>query len=384
MDSKLIVITGGHHTPAFAVVAEITKHYPDIQVLWLGHKYSLQGAKKVSAEYLEVLARGYLFVNLRAGKFFRVFNPFRLLLIPAGFCHSLYLLLKYRPCLVISFGGYLAVPVVVAAWLLRLPIVTHEQTTTIGIANRVVSRFSQITFLAWRESQKYLGKKNGVVVGNPVREQIFISTTTLKQQFTSGFQAGLPIVYITGGKQGSHKINLAVAECLSELVTRYNVLHQCGNYDKYADFASLSKRRQELPTQLRQRYYLQEYFPEEQIGTVYSLAEIVVSRAGANTVYELALLGKVALFIPLPYVPNNEQYQNALVLKTLGSAHILDNQDLSGRQLLLSLRELERDYPMMKQQADKHIGEFKRDSAAQIVQELAHKFPKVFPSENNA
>src|SRR3989338_10202365 len=142
-----IVIAGGHHSSALPVIHELNRQFPDVQIIWLGHKYSLKGDKNPTLEFYEVTALGIPFYEVKAGKLYKAFNLGRLLKVPFGFFQSLILLIKIKPDIILSFGGYLAVPVVLAGWLLRIPSVTHEQTVAVGYANRAIAPFVDKIFL---------------------------------------------------------------------------------------------------------------------------------------------------------------------------------------------------------------------------------------------
>ncbi len=331
MKDVRIVFIGGHHTPALAVIDSLISNFqfPISNFCWIGHKFSMWGDKNVSAEYQEVTGRGIPFYDLKAGKLYRTFHPLKLIRLPFGFLQAFCYLLKIRPHLIVSFGGYLAPPVVIAGWFLGIPSVTHEQTVEGGWANRLVSKFAKKIFVSWEESLKYFPRDKIAVTGNPLRPAIF----EVKKQLAINNQ--LSTIYITGGKQGSHVINEAVKGALPQLLEKYNVIHQCGRSTVFDDYEALSAQRSALSAELRSCYLLQDFFGEEEIGAVFAAADLVVSRAGANIVYELAALGKPAILIPIPWVSHDEQRKNAQLLVDTGSAIILEEKDLSAKSILL-------------------------------------------------
>jgi len=340
MKEVKIAFVGGHHTPALAVLDALATNceLPATSFFWIGHKFSMWGDKNVSAEYQEVIRRGIPFYDLKAGKLYRTFHPLKLIRLPFGFLQAFYYLFKIRPQLIVSFGGYLAPPVVISGWLLRIPSVTHEQTVVGGWANRLVAKFAKKVFVTWEESLKYFPKEKTIVTGNPLRKSIFAKAPNSKSQIPNKFQISnskFKTIYITGGKQGSHIINETVREALPELLKKYNVIHQCGRSTVFNDYEKLSAFSSQLPEDLRSRYFLRDYFTEEEIGAVFAAADLVISRAGANIVYELAALGKPAILIPIPWASHNEQRKNAKILVDAGSAVILEEKDLTPSTLLL-------------------------------------------------
>src|SRR3972149_2405238 len=144
---KKLVFTGGHHTSALEIATALRNE--GWQITWFGHRHSLWDDSSDSAEYREVTAAGIKFYNLYAGKFYRTYNPLKLIRIPVGFIQSLLLLLLIRPDGLVSFGGYLAVPVVITGWLLGIPAITHEQTVTAGYANSVIALLAKKIALSW-------------------------------------------------------------------------------------------------------------------------------------------------------------------------------------------------------------------------------------------
>lgn len=328
-----IVITGGHHTPALALIEEL-KERGNFEFHWIGHRVSLSGERTLSVELKTMEKLGIPFYSLQAGKFYRT-NVGEWLKIPVGFLHALYLLLKVRPRLVISFGGYLAAPVVLAAFFLRIPSVTHEQTVVSGWANQFIALLTQKIFVSWPESLPKFPKGKAILAGNPVRRAIFeVATDRFR------FKNDLPVVYITGGKQGAHLINEAVRGALSQFLEKYNLIHQTGSSEIFQDYQKLILLRNQLPRFLQERDIAQEYFGEEEIGAVYAASTLVVGRSGANTITELVALGKPAVLIPIPWVSHEEQLRNAELFAKRGAALILPEAQLSPKTLLAAIDQV--------------------------------------------
>ena len=374
---KKIVFVGGHHTPALAVIDSLRRKYPipntQYPIHWVGHRISMWGDENVSAEYQEVTRRGIPFYDLKAGKLYKTFHPLKLIRLPFGFLQAGYYLLKIRPQLIVSFGGYLAPPVVIAGWLLGIPSVTHEQTVIGGWANQLVARFAKKIFVSWEESLKYFPKEKTVVTGNPLRHSIFEVRTPLSPKPNTLN----PTIYITGGKQGSHVINVAVGQALPKLLEKYNVIHQCGGSTVFNDYENLRSQVSILGPGLRSRYILKDYFTEKEVGAVFAVADLVISRSGANTVYELAALGKPAILIPIPWVSHNEQNKNAQLLADAGSALILEEKDLSAESILLCSSELFADLEKFKEGGLRAQKLIRPNAADKIAAELVNT---IFPN----
>lgn len=320
---KTLVFTGGHHTSALAVAKALTRQ--GLTIVWLGHRHSLWGDENDSAEYREVTAAGIKFIDLKAGKFYRTFHPLKLIRLPLGFIQSFLLLLSLRPAGIVSFGGYLAVPVVISGWLLGIPSITHEQTITAGWANRAISPFVKRIALTWPQSLTYFPKHKSVLTGLPLRPEIL----KLKRQMTTNHPKKPPLtLYVTGGKQGSHVLNQAIFTALPQLVKKYRlIIHQTG----FKDLAS--------SLQFDYSNYEVFDFDSQKAITALGSSDVVVSRAGAHISYELAVLGKRSVLIPIPWVSHNEQYQNAQFLASSGLAIVLDQSNLTPSSLQSAIHQ---------------------------------------------
>jgi len=313
---KTLVITGGHHTSALEVARQLKRD--NWRVVWFGHRHSMWGDASDSSEYREVTAAGIKFYNLYAGKFYRTYNPLKLIRIPIGFIQSLLLLLLLRPDGIVSFGGYLAVPVVITGWLLGIPAITHEQIVSAGVANRAISFFVKKIAVTWPSSLSHYPPHKTVLVGLPLRSGIKPKKT----------KHSLPLVYITGGKQGSHLINKAIFDILPELLKKYKVIHQTGTSTLFNDL--------EKSQAITNDNYQSFGFDSQKGIQALQEADVVVGRAGAHTVYELGVLGKPCVLIPIPWV-YHEQEKNAQVLEKAGLAIVIPESKLTGELLLTSI-----------------------------------------------
>lgn len=323
-----IVVTGGHFTPALAVVEELrTRGLANF--VWVGHKYAQTGSEAVSAEYKKVSELGIRFIALKAGKIWRKWTLgtlfkgiYNLVLIPLGILQSLWIIIRERPQLVISFGGYLAVPLVISAWLLGVKVITHEQTVVTGQANKLIARFADKVLISWTDSAKYFDAEKTVFVGNPIRREVLAVTT---DQFN--FNNDLPLIYVTGGNQGANTINRRLAAFLPQLLEHANVIQQTGNSTLTQDYAKAKKQREELPESLRERYLVFDNIYGAEIGEILQKASLIVSRAGANTIAEVLALGKLAILIPIPWTAQNEQLLNAKLVAKTGLGYLLEQYD---------------------------------------------------------
>ena len=328
-----LVITGGHHTSALPVMEEIQKLKPDCEFIWIGHKHSMARDNNPSAEFQDITALGIQFYDIGAQKFYRVYNPLKLMIILFGVVRAYKLLRKLRPDGVLSFGGYIAFPVVVAASALKIPSVTHEQILVAGISNKAISFFVKKIFVSHKETKKYYNRSKVIFTGLPLRKEIFSQTSNV---FI--FSNSDPVLYVTGGKQGSHRINMALKGILPELLEFCNVIHQCGSTTEFNDLKVFEDLKENLPTEKKGKYYVAPYITKEYIGEVMAKADLVVSRSGAHTVFELVALAKRAILIPITNVARNEQVKNALLFSSTGLGKIIYEKDLTPNPLLSEIK----------------------------------------------
>ena len=323
-----IVIIGGHLTPALAVIEEFPK---DAQILYIGRKYALEGDRAVSFEYQEVTNRKIPFKDLKTGRLQRSFTRYTipsLLKIPIGLMQAGAILKKFKPDVVVGFGGYVSFPVILAAFFLKLPVVIHEQTQDAGAANRYLVRFAKKVCISFESSKKYFPSEKVVLTGNPVRKSII----NPKKRF--GVEIKDNTIFITGGSLGSHFINKLIMDCLPKLLDKYNVIHQAGGAEEFSDFDKLSILKEGLNKNKKDKYVVSKFFSQEEIGGILFGSTLVVARAGINTVSELTVLNKPSLLIPIPKTQKNEQGKNALLLKKSGLCEIADQNTLGSYEFL--------------------------------------------------
>jgi len=344
MKTRKVVLTGGHHTSALIIAKALRQK--GAKAYWFGHKYTMKGAKNLSAEYKEVAGANIPFYSLLTGKFHKA-TPVDYLKLPMGFLQSFYLLLKIRPSLIFSFGGYLAVPVVLAGWVFGIPSVTHEQTATAGRANRLLKHFAKKVFITFKSSAKFFPKEKTILTGLP----LLLETPSLLpvSQQASPLQLGgdgsprvmlRPTILITGGKQGSHTINKAIESILPNLLQKYNLIHQAGETSFTKDLNRLKKRKEKLPAKLKKRYQVFGYVKNKAFTKILQEVDLAISRAGAHTVYKFLYFKKKAILIPFPFSFAQEQQKNAEILQKVGLGEILPQKELSGKKLLDLIEKL--------------------------------------------
>ena len=367
-----ILVTGGgssgHISPALAVIAAANEQAEEpIEWLYLGGKRGL--------EQKLVEAAGIPFSGVETGKLRRYFsreNFTDIARIPVGVAQSLARVKKFAPDVVFATGGYVAVPPVLAARALGVPILIHEQTVQIGLANRIAARCATRIALAWESALEELSpsqRKRAFVAGNPVRAEVFGGDAS-RAQTRFGFDDG-PTIYITGGSQGARVINRAVEAGLPQLLSCCNIVHQCGEQPRgdEQDFDRLTRAASALPEKLRRKYFLTRFVREE-INDVFALASLVVSRAGAGTIAEICALGKAAIYVPLVPTGGDEQTRNAAMCEKVGAAQTIKQSELNGEALVEKVHSLLPDEWKLQQMGESARTLARPDAARELARAL--------------
>lgn len=365
-------ICGGHLTPSLAVLEGLREKDSRCQIIFFGVKHTLENEKTLSLEFQTISQiMGVEFVPLTSGKWQRYFT-FKNLLTPLlalkGFWQSLKRLHSYKPQVIIAFGSYLSVPVVLAGWFLRIPIVIHEQGIEAGMANRINSLFARRICLSFDQSRKYFPAQKAVLTGNPLRKKITNPATYPELETFLKQNGRFPIILITGGNQGAHFINLKILEILPLLLAKYIVIHQCGSSQIYHDYELLKDAVKKLPLTWQRKYLLIKNFPPDLMGAVYQKVDLVISRGGINSISEMIFFQKKAIIIPLPFSAKNEQYKNALLLKKTSQVEILEQKNLDSDKVMLEAIESLIKSPTISQESKNDV-DF-RLAAEKIIEEI--------------
>ena len=338
-----VVITGGGtggHTSAGLAVAAALRARGDL-VSWIGSRNGIEARRAPEA--------GIPFHPISVGKLRRYWDwenvPDLAWRAPAGVIQSLGLLRRLEPDLVFATGGFVALPVALASRLLGTPIIVHEQTSVPGIANRIAGRLAERIAVTFPTTGAGFPAARVTVTGNPLRPELGGGSRAEACRLF-GFDPRLPIVYVTGGAQGSHAINRTIGEILDELLVRAQVVHQSGDNPETGDRSWLDERARALPAALRARYVLTPYVGAE-LRHIYAAADLVVGRSGAGTVNECCHLGRPAIYIPLPGTSGDEQSVNARLVETAGGAVVVPQATLTGAGLLGAVTRLLGDPPVL-------------------------------------
>ncbi len=348
-----LLFTGGHITPALAFIEYLKAKHPEVTMIFVGRAYSRNGQKSHEQEELEQL--GVPFIPFTTGKILRrnwSALPKELWLFLSSFFTALAIIGEQKPTAVVSFGSYFAVPLVFAAWIWRIPIITHEQTRSAGIANTTIATYATCVALSHKESEPFFPSKKTKLIGSLLRKPLFAKQPTKPTWYTPSTK---PLLYITGGNQGSEIINTTIAQCLPQLVKKWQVIHQCGNQTATRNYQQeLLAKRQTLSPSLRTNYSVFEWITERDLAWIYQNATAAISRAGANTTEELLRAQLPSIFVPLPFSHRDEQLLNARAVAKTGGALLLPQQQLTPHNLIKNLDTVLMQQKKMKKALSEH------------------------------
>ncbi len=321
---KKIIMTGGgsagHVTPNLALVPKLKELGYEIE--YIGTQDGIE--RKIIGD------EGIKYHSISSGKLRRYFDiknftdPFKVL---KGILQSILIMKKVKPNIVFSKGGFVAVPVVIAAHINKIPVIAHESDMTPGLANRLSAPYCTKVCVTFPESVKNIKDNKGVLTGTPIREELLNGSRILGRKIC-GFEDKKPVLLIIGGSLGSKFINDTVRLVIEKLLQNYNVVHICGkgNIDE-----SLKNSK---------GYKQFEYISEE-LPHVMNTADIVISRAGANVIFELLALRKPNILIPLSKKSSRgDQILNAASFEKSGYSVVIQEEELNKKILLEKLEEL--------------------------------------------
>ena len=320
---KKILLTGGgtagHVTPNIALLPDLKAEGYDIH--YIG---SYEGMEKKLIE-----AQGIHYDGISTGKFRRYLSaknlsdPFRVI---KGFHQAKKLIREYKPDVVFSKGGFVAVPVVLAAGHYHIPVIIHESDMTPGLANKICMRTASKICCNFPETVKLLPADKAVLTGTPIRRELLNGSRAAGFAFT-GLTNDKPILLMMGGSTGSRAVNAGLRSALPQLLKEFHVIHLCGKGN--------------LDSKLAQPGYVQYEYISDELKDLFAISDIVLSRAGANAICELLALKKPNILVPLPAdVSRGDQILNANSFQKQGFSYVLEEKKLNADTLIAAVHEV--------------------------------------------
>lgn len=351
MSKYKIIMTGGgtagHVTPNLALVPSLEKE--GFEVKYIGSKDGIE--KEI------ITNKNIPYFEISSGKIRRYFDlknfsdPFKVL---KGVFEARKVLSKEKPDVVFSKGGFVSVPVVIAASIKGIPVVAHESDITPGLANKIASPFCNKLCVTFRESLKYVKSKKGVLTGSPIRDEIFKGSKLLGLK-SCGFTGNKEILFIMGGSLGSKVVNDVIRDNLKELLERFDIIHICGkgNLDK-----SLENKTG----------YKQFEFVSEELPNLMATADYIVSRAGANSIFEFLALNKPTLLIPLSKkASRGDQILNANSFKREGYSLVIEEEEITNESFMNKIKELTNNKKELIQNMKKGRGKVGNEAVLEAI-----------------
>lgn len=326
MSKYKIIMTGGgsagHVTPNLALVPKLKEL--GFEIKYIGSKNGIE--KEI------IKKEGIPYYQISSGKLRRYFDiknftdPLKVI---KGVGDALRILSKEKPDVVFSKGGFVTVPVLIAASMKKIPVVSHESDFTPGLANKIAAPFCDKLCVTFPESIKYVKGDKGVLTGTPIREELLKGNKEKGKAFCA-FKKNKPVLLVIGGSLGSKVINDAIRNNIENLLIGFNIIHLCG------------KNNLEESLKGKEGYLQFEYISEE-LPDLMAYSDFVVSRAGANAIFELLALKKPHILIPLSAkASRGDQVLNAKSFKKSGYSMVIEEEELTESVLEESLKELYR------------------------------------------
>jgi UDP-N-acetylglucosamine--N-acetylmuramyl-(pentapeptide) pyrophosphoryl-undecaprenol N-acetylglucosamine transferase len=341
--------TGGHVMKNVAVISELKKSNPEIEIEYIGSgaEYEREPLSKLGVKYHKI-PTGKLRRYLSLSNITDIFS------FMMGIGKSAKLLKQLKPDIIFSSGGFVALPVCIAAYKNKTPVITHESDSVPGLANRLIAKTAKKICVAFETAKKHFPKGKVVLTGNPIRKELTQGTKEKGYSLT-GFTESKPAILIMGGSQGAQKINDLIGSILPELTDKYQIVHLTGKGKE---------------TKHEGKNYKQYDFIEaKELANIYKITDLVVSRAGANAIAEITEVGIPNILIPLSTAASSHQYYNALEMKRMGCSELLDERRLEPGILYKEIGSLMKDEER-KQEMRKNMEKLRSINPAEKIVEV--------------
>jgi len=326
--------TGGHFYPLMAVAHEINQSSQRPELYYFGPSPYDEAAL---SEY------GITYIYCPAGKLRRYFSIQNFVDIFRNFfgvfIGTLRLFIIY-PDVIFSKGGFTSVPILIAAKLMRIPVVIHESDAVPGRANKMATKQARYIAIAYDDVAQYFPVEKTALIGIPLRAEILNIPT---DPFTNlGIPNDKPLIFVTGGSSGAERLNNAILLTLEKLLPHYRIFHQTGA-DNVDDMRLTVKSLLKNQPELQENYYLEGKVSAGTIANLLSAATLVVTRAGSTTLFEVAHYGKPSVVIPIPEDISRDQRSNAYAYARTGAAVVIEEQNLTSSLLVEEISSIMKD-----------------------------------------
>ena len=357
--------TGGHFYPVIAVAEEVKRICTEQKIV--APELYFMSDKPYNERALS--DNGLKFVPVQAGKirrYFSLMNFFDVFKTIFGSIRAIFTLFSIYPDVVFGNGGYASFPGLLAARLLRIPVVIHESDSHPGRVTLWAGKFAKRIAVSYPEAAKYFPPEKTAVVGNPIRREVLFPAKAGAHEFL-GLDKNIPIIFVVGGSQGAVRINDVVLDILPQLLTDYQVIHQVGknNYEDLKNRASFLTENNPH----KNRYKLFDYLNDVAMRMTAGAANLVISRAG-SAIFEIANWGIPAIIIPIPEEISHDQRTNAFTYARSGGAVVIEEKNLTPSILLSETKRILDDPELQKQMKTGAQSFAKPEAGEKIAEEI--------------
>ncbi|HPY13152.1 MAG TPA: undecaprenyldiphospho-muramoylpentapeptide beta-N-acetylglucosaminyltransferase [Candidatus Paceibacterota bacterium] len=357
--------TGGHFYPVIAVAEEVKRICTEQKIV--APELYFMSDKPYNERALS--DNGLKFVPVQAGKirrYFSLMNFFDVFKTIFGSIRAIFTLFSIYPDVVFGKGGYASFPGLLAARLLRIPVVIHESDSHPGRVTLWAGKFAKRIAVSYPEAAKYFPPEKTAVVGNPIRREVLFPAKAGAHEFL-GLDKNIPIIFVVGGSQGAVRINDVVLDILPQLLTDYQVIHQVGknNYEDLKNRASFLTENNPH----KNRYKLFDYLNDVAMRMTAGAANLVISRAG-SAIFEIANWGIPAIIIPIPEEISHDQRTNAFTYARSGGAVVIEEKNLTPSILLSETKRILDDPELQKQMKTGAQSFAKPEAGEKIAEEI--------------
>lgn len=330
--------TGGHLMPLVFVARELKKIAEErklpLKIFYLGVQPFNE--KILVDEEIKVIK----IPSSKLRKYFSFKNFIDILKFPLNFLCALFYLFKYMPNLIFSKGGPGSLGVVLAGWILRIPIFIHESDSIPGLTNKISGFFAKKIYLAFESAKKFFDPEKTEVVGQPINTYLIQQPVLIEDYKRFGLDPYKKIILVLGGSQGSKFLNDLIVESLPELLDIAQVVHQTGekNYQDTYFYAKAVLKNQEDKLN---NYHIFPFLKNEDLIFLMKIADLIIARAGAGTIFEISALGKPSILIPIDKkVAGDHQIINAKIYAHAGAAKMIEEENAKPHILITLIKEL--------------------------------------------
>ena len=361
--------TGGHVYPLVAVAEELQKlsnqSASGIEFL------VLTDDKRWADEFVKINIKSKIISAGKWRRYFSILNFTDIFKFIFGWIQSLWHILVFMPDVIFTKGGYVSVPPSLAGFFYLIPIFTHESDYDPGLANKVIAKLAKNIFVAFDGLDKFFNPKKLVLVGNPMRSGVFkgLKENALR---AFGFSETKKTILVLGGTQGARRINELILNSLVALTRDFQIIHQTGGLD-FSDVQNMATQLIKegggsYGVQISTNYKFVPFLELQNLADSYALADVIITRAGANTLAEVAVLGKPVIVIPIPESVSHDQVQNAKAIERFGAV-VLEEENLASHIFINQLSRIME--PNFANQIKQKLNQFsKPDAAIQIASSL--------------